>query len=332
MQLGAMISGEYLCVRANKITKAMQPDGWEHEALCRRMPSHYLDAYHTLKHNSFRDKPDFYPLISESPAKILHVHNEPNWPVSVAKEVANGRPVILNVHDITTGRPGSTYDYAEEQAYKDADALIFTAEHQRDYAKKLGFDIDKPTVILPNYAPRDMIVTKPYFPHIGGICYVGGAEPRGKKDSWRDMSPVADVLDGELHMYPGNNGVEYGLVHITEYDLTILAHRLARHDWGFCGVPVPNSAWDSTLPNKLFEYLAAGLPVIVLNSAPSAEFVEKHGVGIVLDSIMDLKRLKKVSKLHYNQMKASVRATREQFTMERNIGPVVDLYERLLSV
>ena len=37
-----------------------------------------------------------------------------------------------------------------------------------------------------------------------------------------------------------------------------------------------------TLPNKIFEYVAAGLPILSSDMAVSGEFVRRHGIGEVV--------------------------------------------------
>lgn len=42
-------------------------------------------------------------------------------------------------------------------------------------------------------------------------------------------------------------------------------------------------SYEYCMPNKLFEYVAAGIPVIVSNTAEQAEFVRLHDLGVVLE-------------------------------------------------
>lgn len=44
---------------------------------------------------------------------------------------------------------------------------------------------------------------------------------------------------------------------------------------------VPNESWNSTIPNKLFDYMAAGLPVLTSNAIPAARVVSEAGAGEV---------------------------------------------------
>src|SRR5207253_4642256 len=41
------------------------------------------------------------------------------------------------------------------------------------------------------------------------------------------------------------------------------------------------SAWNSTIPNKLFDYMLAGLPVIVSDTRPTARIVKAEACGEV---------------------------------------------------
>lgn len=59
---------------------------------------------------------------------------------------------------------------------------------------------------------------------------------------------------------------------------------LAQYDIGIFIVPPVNFNLEYCMPNKLFEFLQARLGVIVGPSPDMADFVQKHGVGVVSDS------------------------------------------------
>lgn len=57
-----------------------------------------------------------------------------------------------------------------------------------------------------------------------------------------------------------------------------------RHAWAGLSIFVPASRiYDYALPNKLFEYFLAGLPVITSNAKAQAELVTECGLGLVID-------------------------------------------------
>jgi hypothetical protein len=87
---------------------------------------------------------------------------------------------------------------------------------------------------------------------------------------------------------------------------------------------------DTVLPNKLFEYLGAGLPIVTLRGHRAlARFVEEESVGFVLD------RPAQVSEVMDGRLLAPVRehvaTLRCRYTFETRIGPIVDLYRALVS-
>ena len=56
--------------------------------------------------------------------------------------------------------------------------------------------------------------------------------------------------------------------------------RIGRHDWGLVGNTIKTREWDVAMPNKLFEYVATGVPVVAMNASHCARFVEDTGMGI----------------------------------------------------
>jgi hypothetical protein len=55
---------------------------------------------------------------------------------------------------------------------------------------------------------------------------------------------------------------------------------LSQHSVGIVGTPYPLSDFADSMPNKLFEYVAAGLPVICINAPEAAKYAEANGLGM----------------------------------------------------
>jgi len=79
---------------------------------------------------------------------------------------------------------------------------------------------------------------------------------------------------------------------------------------------------DSALPNKLFEYLAAGLPVIVRDLQCMASYVKREKVGIVFDQVQDIIDI--IEELKNIDVSGKVR------TFEDEIEKIEKLYEKVL--
>ena len=66
---------------------------------------------------------------------------------------------------------------------------------------------------------------------------------------------------------------------MTQYDFGIIPFIVTREN---------QKHLASAMPNKLFEYLAAGLPVIARNTYSIRKFFEKYRAGFLFNTIKDL--------------------------------------------
>jgi hypothetical protein len=324
---GLMVTGNFPCIRVGKTTEALGYRGWEHDVFCMHQPPQLRDVYKSITEVRSATDTEVADFIRASDAEIIHIHNEPNWPVLVAKD-ATKKPVILNVHDAACARPLSMRDPFEFDAYESADALIFVTEAQRDYVLDSGARIeDTPYTVIGNYATSRYFVDKPILPHVGGVVYEGGIDARGAKERWRDQSVIADALQADgvpFHIF-SDTDVDYGTPHGAVVEFSALTHQISRFDWGFCGVPEAIPAWSQSIPNKFFDYLSGGIPVIAYNCEPVREFCDA-GFGIYADSIEDILRAAHTDPKPYRK---HVLENRGQYTFLRHIDPVVELYNSL---
>lgn len=86
-------------------------------------------------------------------------------------------------------------------------------------------------------------------------------------------------------------------------------------------------------PHKLSLYMAAGIPVVTWKQAAIADFVEKHQVGIVVDSLVNLSDvLDRISEEQYDTMKINAKAIGEKlrrgFYFRRALQEVLDIDEQ----
>ena len=100
---------------------------------------------------------------------------------------------------------------------------------------------------------------------------------------------------------------------------------------------------NHALPNKLFEYIAAGVPIIVANADTAAQFVTQLGIGVVLPTLepttpIDIVRLAWVSAMkealteeNQKRCKANILKHRDKFTMDAQIGAITGLYNDVMT-
>lgn len=289
-------------------------------------------------------------------AHIFHCHNEPNWYVKACKAVCPEVPVVLDMHDsfllrvreedvdLEEGRIRITVDERDNSIL--ADGHVFVSEPMANEVRST-FGLTQPHTVLYSYVPQFFFRIDP-FKWLGGVCYEGrldvpkDREKHGKESfffTYTDFTDLAKELhesDIPFYLYAPrkkDNGepiVEHygdtaiwGGQHLF-YDML---RKVASHDWGLVGNANGHPAWEKAMPNKLFEYIAAGVPPVVFGNAYYAgKFVEKTGIGIHVQSVDELKsRWKEKRQCRNNLLKK-----RFNWTMEKHIHKLETLYSEFL--
>lgn len=105
-------------------------------------------------------------------------------------------------------------------------------------------------------------------------------------------------------------------------------------DIGLALIEPWSTSYELSQPNKLFEYLMAGIPVIASNISGIEEIIEKHGVGLIADvSNIDhvcfqIKRLISDRAL-YGSLKRNCRKASTQFCWEKEEEKLLEMYSRI---
>ena len=110
--------------------------------------------------------------------------------------------------------------------------------------------------------------------------------------------------------------------------------RVAEFDMGFYSLPPRNFVYEVALPNKFFDFIAAGLPVCVGPSPSMAEIVREYELGIVAASFEpeDLAvALNSLTPESFARMREGARRAAREINAEREMGRLVEVYERLLA-
>jgi spore maturation protein CgeB len=107
---------------------------------------------------------------------------------------------------------------------------------------------------------------------------------------------------------------------------------MTQYDFGWAGFNVAkNKAHiDVALPNKTFEYIGCGLPVLSFFHEAQRKFIEKHEVGLAFKDLDEMQE-KLANKELLSRIQKTVLEKRYQFTVERNIHRIIALYDRICS-
>lgn len=246
---------------------------------------------------------------------VFHCHNEPSWFVSALKEMTD-IPVILDVHDsylarstpeeatavLDTGEMHVRVTAEERNNFQLADALIFPGN---DFRKVITdeFKLEQPALTLPSYVPKRFYKYKSLDWH-GGLVYEGKVNlPEENKKpchtgfeycDYTDLATRAAAMKMDFHLYPGRSDDKFRKHYTNRAYLhkpllyEELLNSVSRHDWGLVGNTIKTREWDVAMPNKLFEYMATGVPVVSMNAADCSKFVADTGVGISVEGPEEL--------------------------------------------
>lgn len=286
---------------------------------------------------------------------VFHVHNEPSWYVTALKEITD-KPVILDVHDSYLAR--STPEEAkaardnggfmhhiretveERNNFQLADGLVFPGKDFADLVTN-EFSLDQPQLVLPSYVPKRFYQYSLLDWH-GGLVYEGKVnlpdETKGQSATgfhYCDYTKLSDrcrSLGMDFHIYAGRNDDKFvkhydsGNVHVHEpAEFESLMSLIGRHDWGLVGNIEPTREWQVAMPNKLFEYMAAQVPVVALNADSCANFIREHGVGIVVDSLGELAGRWS----EHRACRARLTKVRQNWSMNAHIPKLENFYEEI---
>ena len=86
---------------------------------------------------------------------------------------------------------------------------------------------------------------------------------------------------------------------------------------------------DTALPNKLYEYLGCGLPVVTLGHRALRRMLREDGVGVALDDVTDLAAA--LASVDVAALRQRVAERRGRYTVEAQIGRVAALYADVVA-
>jgi len=347
-----VVSG-HSCIRGHKEALPLIAKGYDIHLVAKKMPS-FVNYYKTFSHYQNIEQCIQSIKLHANDTDIFHVHNEPSWFVCAIKEITD-KPVVLDVHDtyltrttdedhraaLAEGKPHVRVTTEERNAFQLADALVFVSETVERETKS-EFALTQPSIVLPSYVPKDMYRyhTKEWM---GGLVYEGRVTTPAEYDGLRngtgagycDYLKVAEEtrrLDMDFHLYPGREDKEFmelyenlAVVH-PGYQFEKLLDQISRHDWGLVGNLTDSPQWQKTLPNKLFDCIASGVPVVAVNAKESADLVKRFGVGISVESIDELAERWP----EHRECRKNIWKNRQSLSMDENIVTLEKLYRDLI--
>jgi glycosyltransferase involved in cell wall biosynthesis len=290
-------------------------------------------------------------IVAEFSPDLIHSHNLPDALTVLALEVAGERvPVVHDVHDLQSlrrtpyenGFPEPDDPLALEKQAIEGSAGLVTVSEELLGEIAARHSVPAHTLAFANYAlRRDLPAALPRERRSEGpprIVYQGTLSTNGGHYDLLELFEAIAAEGLSLDIFPSRAVPEYrrlakahgGIRYHDTLDPRLLLGQLPNYDFGWAGfnATLNGAHLDTVLPNKLYEYLACGLPVLTLRHRAIERFLREHGVGVVLDSPAELGAA--LAEVDVGELRRRVAAARLSFTVEANIERLAVLYESVL--
>lgn len=289
-------------------------------------------------------------LVEDFSVQLIHSQNAPDTLTRVAIEAIDEVPIIHENQDTISLRrtpytPEGNLDEElvdERIANQMCDARIHVSHGLLEYIRnKYG---PKNEIVFHNYVSRSLLPHsykrklsetdgKIHIVYEGTLSSFPG-DHYDLKETFNDL-----VKHGyHVHIYDSHHNQDYdrlaemrcGIHYHGHKDPRELLYEMTQYDYGWAGFNIAKNREhiDVALPNKLFEYLASGLPVLSFPHKAQKEFLEAERLGLVFEDLNELDHRIKEQAI-VDQLEKNVLRRKLDFTMESNIERVLSLYRSL---
>jgi glycosyltransferase involved in cell wall biosynthesis len=240
-----------------------------------------------------------------SGADVFHSHDLNTLRVGVICKRRTGSRLVYDSHDLQTERSRMTPKQRakavrlEGRLMRSADVLIMASPPWIEWNRNLYGAVPEPAVAVLNTPdPTDVVPLSLHEaldlePHNRLMVYQGSIQ------EYRGIEPAIDaveLLDDVILVVIGygyhrpaleadvsRRGLNDKVRFFGPIPNDVLLRYTASADIGMCNIVGTSVSYDTSLPNKLFEYMMAGVPVIGSNSPEIGRVVAETGVGLTCD-------------------------------------------------
>ena len=276
---------------------------------------------------------------------IIHASSEPDFLVPVLNGI--NKPVVLDCHDLRSSTQSMTPDQMmiESLAHTDADMVIYPTTGLKNEAIKKFRIAKEKTVVMENYISETLV---PEFHHekiskIDGElhCVYEGSLVTDNTTNYKYFVEIWTKLAKmgiHIHFYSSavNEARILEKLNNIHYEGNLNSHQLAyelsKYDVGLAiyNVNYRNKSYlEKSSPNKIFEYVNAGIPVAVSDIAEMAGFVKENHFGDVIDLTKNVvEQLKTIANIDIPDNVLEEKG----YTFESMSDKLIDVYKYAMSI
>ncbi|MEC7226708.1 MAG: glycosyltransferase family 4 protein [Candidatus Latescibacterota bacterium] len=307
-----------------------------------------------------------YPLFWHKVGRILkgveadayHAHDlDALWPTARAAR-RNSQPLVYDSHEFWTEQSSLVHRPIMRSMWSRLEkALIPQVDHAITVSPSIAHSLQArypslgPVTVLRNlplYKPHEendlirqtlgIAPDRPVVLYQGGFLTANGLQEQIKAAKYFNNAAFVLIGDGpcgaELKDLVRQMGLEYSVYFIDRVPFHQLHAYTCSADLGLCLIRGTGQSFYYSLPNKLFEYMMGGLPVLASNFPEMQRIVEETGAGAVTDP-EDVEAISKAvyallsdSAGQQTRREAALRAA-QRFNWECESKALTDLYNKL---
>ena len=225
-------------------------------------------------------------LIQTYKPRVVHGHNSPNSHIAWARKGFNGK-IVFDIHDVRKPH--------HQAAVKAADCIYTVHDDYIKFINQRMGSTEKPMYAVPSiYFIKDFKpIPKLSMDGETHLCFIGSMYSPQTANLWSKMfKEMANRLKIHIHVHTNffkHIVSEYadGNLHAEDpISFMDIPRTLSRYDAGF----IP-SGTATSLPNKFFDYINAGIPVIADSRRSTvSNITREEGFGIVVDKMENLNK------------------------------------------
>lgn len=332
-----LMLSDHCCIRVIKQALALETAGHSVLHLCRRVANADMEpALSAVSKWRNRDELTTKLQAAGKAVDLIHVHNEPSELVTIARAACPLAPIVFDCHDLDACR-GDMCNIEEHKAFAACDAAIFPSDEYADRAA-WWFKHGRPSRRVYSLLTEAMQTQITTATHLGGLVYAGSTsyqqysytDYRGLANSLHESQVPFTVIQAS-----NENTMEYveaGAHVLGPLPYMAMLSELTRFDYGLCAGGRPGAQWNRTVPNKLWECVAAGIPVVCWQADATARIVEKLGIGEVLAGPESL-TLATWAKLlaRRETYRRNVETARTELSMDKQVPDIESLYAETIT-
>lgn len=340
---------QHPCIRTHKIAQTVHERGIDVSiAYTAQTPESSCPEYAGIweECTAFFSMQDLFDYINESDYDLVHSSNEPDSLTGLL--LCTNKPVVHDTHDFMSLNYRADRDMLamEYLANARSHGLLYVNQANLELAVQ-RFHIDRKKAAVIENRPSQTVLPTKYLPKLSEsdheihCVYEGGIHKdpsyfRYVEEIWMQLARSGV----HVHFYTNTDpdycreiekkhqnihyeGARHGsdlITELTKYDCGILL---------FQDLPEYRLILDTALPNKIFEYLMAGLPEVVGNVKSHKQFVETYKTGLSLDFTKDIKE----------QMAAAARISiprdfmkQHRLTMQSQADELIGFYNKIIQM